>query len=247
MIEIKHLHAYYGEIEALKGINLTIEDHSITCLIGSNGAGKTTTLKSVSGMCTCKGEILLNLKDNLLTMKPKDIAKLGVIHVPEGRKIFPGLTVEENLEAGTVNWRGLRGRGIYQNELEEVFELFPRLKERRKQLGWSLSGGEQQMLAIGRGMMARPKFLMLDEPSMGLAPLVVSELFEKIVEINRKLGVSILLVEQNARLALKVSHKAYVLERGHITIEGVASELRHDPRIIESYLGALNMKRKDGR
>ena len=245
MIEIKNLHAFYGEIEALKGINLSIADKSITCLIGSNGAGKTTTLKSISGMCTAKGEILLDQNENLLTLKPKDIAKKGVIHVPEGRRIFPGLTVEENLEAGTVNWRGLRGKGNYHEELEEVFELFPRLKERRKQLGWSLSGGEQQMLAIGRGMMAKPALLMLDEPSMGLAPLVVSELFEKIVEINQKHGISILLVEQNARLALKVSHQAYVLERGQITIEGEASQLRHDPRIVESYLGALNKQRQD--
>ena len=243
MIEIKNLHAYYGEIEALKGIDLTIPDGTITCLIGSNGAGKTTTLKSISGMCACTGEILLDGDNNLLSKKPKDIAKLGVIHVPEGRRIFPGLTVEENLEAGTVNWRGLRGRGAYQSELEDVFALFPRLKERRAQLGWSLSGGEQQMLAIGRGLMAKPKVLMLDEPSMGLAPLVVAELFEKIIEIN-KLGISILLVEQNARLALKVSHHAFVLERGRITIAAPAPELRSDPRIVASYLGALNQKRR---
>lgn len=244
MIKIKNLHSYYGEIEAIRGIDLNIADNSITCLIGSNGAGKTTTLKSISGMCKCTGEILFDGQENLLKKKAKDIAKLGVIHVPEGRRIFPGLTVEENLEAGTVNWRGLGGRGDYQPQLEEVFELFPRLEERRKQLGWSLSGGEQQMLAIGRGLMAKPKVLMLDEPSMGLAPLVVAELFEKIVEIN-KLGISILLVEQNARLALKVSHQAYVLERGRISMSGEASGLRHDPRIIESYMGTMNAKRKE--
>lgn len=194
-------------------------------------------------MCACSGEILHD-GENLLKKKPKDITKRGVIHVPEGRRVFPGLTVEENLESGTVNWRGLRGRGDYSEQLKEVFELFPRLEERKKQLGWSLSGGEQQMLAIGRGLMAKPRLLLLDEPSMGLAPLVVAELFEKIVEINRR-GISILLVEQNARLALRVSHRAYVLERGRISMEGTADELKRDPRIIESYMGTMNTKRQD--
>ena len=244
MITMENLHAYYGPIEALKGISMNIEKGSITCLIGSNGAGKTTTLKSISGMCSCTGSIRLDDGTELLKLGAKKIAQRGIIHVPEGRRIFPGLTVEENLEAGTVNWRGLMGKGDYQQALEEVYALFPRLKERRSQLGWSLSGGEQQMLAIGRGLLAKPKVLMLDEPSMGLAPLVVAELFEKIVDIN-KAGQTILLVEQNARIALRVSKQAYVLERGRISMQGDAKELLRDPKIVESYLGVLNTKRKD--
>lgn len=242
MIRINNLHSFYGDIEAIKGIDMEIADKAITCLIGSNGAGKTTTLKSISGMVKATGSILLNETTDLLKKKPKDIAKAGIIHVPEGRRIFPGLTVEENLEAGTVNWRGLGGKGTYDDIMEEVFDLFPRLKERRKQLGWSLSGGEQQMLAIGRGMMAKPTLLMLDEPSMGLAPLVVAELFEKIIEINKR-GIAILLVEQNARLALKVSDQAYVLERGRISMKGDAKDLRKDPRVIESYMGSMSLKK----
>lgn len=245
MINVKNLHAFYGAIEALKGVDVTIADGAITCLIGSNGAGKTTMLKSISGKCSCAGQILLDDGTDLLKIGSRKIAQKRIIHVPEGRRIFPGLTVEENLEAGTVNWRGLKWKADFQKELEDVYNLFPRLKERRKQLGWSLSGGEQQMLAIGRGMMARPNVLMLDEPSMGLAPLVVAELFEKIVEINKRSGITILLVEQNARIALKASDYAYVLERGRISMSGKAGDLRFNPKIIESYLGALNAARRN--
>ncbi len=239
MIEIKDLHAYYGPIEALHGVNLTIGE-GITALIGSNGAGKTTLLKSISGIIRRTGSIIFkgeNGEEELIHKKPGYMAKRFIIHVPEGRHIFPGLTVEQNLETGTVNWHGFFGNKPYTAELEEVFELFPKLRERRKQLGWSLSGGEQQMLAIGRALMARPKVLMLDEPSMGLAPIVVSELFKKIVEINERMGVPVLLVEQNAKMAMRISKYTYVLDGGRIRMEGASNILREDPRVIETYLG----------
>ncbi|HBR00989.1 MAG TPA: ABC transporter ATP-binding protein [Ruminiclostridium sp.] len=236
MIKIHNLHSYYGAIEALKGIGLWVRSGKITCLIGSNGAGKTTLLKSISGAVDCKGSIKYNDSTELIGRSSQKIARLNITHVPEGRHIFPGLTVKENLEVGTINWHGFFGRMPYQKEMEEVFELFPRLKERENQLGWSLSGGEQQMLAIGRALMSRPRVLMLDEPSMGLAPVIVSELFEKITEINRQ-GTTILLVEQNARLAMKVSDYTYVIDHGRIVLEGESLEVRKDPRVIKSYLG----------
>ena len=198
MLKTQDLHAYYGPIEALKGIDITVKEGQIACLIGSNGAGKTTLLNAISG---------------------------------------PGLTVRENLEVGTINWRGPFGAPKFKEDLETVYALFPRLKERETQLAWSMSGGEQQMLAVGRALMGRPKILLLDEPSMGLAPVVVAELFEKIVDINRKLGMTILLVEQNSKIALKNSDYAYVIEEGKITMEGESIALRDDPRIRQAYLG----------
>lgn len=236
MITIKNLHAYYGTIEALKGISLNIAKGKITCLIGSNGAGKSSLLKSISGACSRTGEILFKGSD-IVALTPQKVANLGIAHVPEGRHIFPGLTVKENLEVGTVTWRGFFGNSPYNEELEDVYNLFPRLRERADQLGWSLSGGEQQMLAIGRALMARPEVLLLDEPSMGLAPLVIAELFDKIVDINRKKHLTILLVEQNAKLAMKTADYTYVLERGKITIEGPSEQVRNDARVIQSYLG----------
>jgi len=236
MLKIENLFSYYGSIEALKGINLDVEDQKITCLIGSNGAGKTTLLNSVSGCIDCTGSILYKGDTQLIGLSPQKIAKQYITHVPEGRHIFPGLTVRENLEVGTINWHGFFGNKPYHTEMEEVFALFPRLKERENQLGWSLSGGEQQMLAIGRAIMSRPKVLMLDEPSMGLAPVIVAELFEKIIEIN-KLGVTILLVEQNARLAMKVSDYTYVIDQGRIALEGESAVVREDPNVIKTYLG----------
>jgi len=241
MISVKNLHSYYGSIEALKGVDIEMEDGSITCLIGSNGAGKTTLLNSISGMIKHSGSVVVNKTEDIVNKKPKDIAQMGIIQVPEGRRIFPGLTVEENLETGTINWHGFFGNKPFTKELEDVYRLFPRLKERRKQLGWSLSGGEQQMLAIGRALMARPKVLMLDEPSMGLAPVIVAELFEKIVAIN-KLGVTILLVEQNAKLAMKISKYTYVLEQGRIKMHGESAVIREDSQIIQAYLGNLAKK-----
>ena len=234
MLKITDLHAYYGVIEALKGLNIEV-NNGITCLIGSNGAGKSTLLKSISGVVSTKGSSKMD-DTELVGMSTVKIAKLGIAHVPEGRHVFPGMSVEQNLETGTIRWHGYFGRASMKEDYERVYDLFPRLAERRKQGAWSLSGGEQQMLAIGRGLMARPKYLLLDEPSMGLAPLVIADMFERIVEVS-KTGVPILLVEQNAKMALSVSDYAYVLEQGKVTIEGAAAALKSDPRIAAAYLG----------
>lgn len=236
MLKIRDLHSYYGAIEALKGIDIDIEAGKITCLIGSNGAGKTTLLKAISNVIRSTGEISFEGR-NLLSLTPQKICKMGIVHVPESRHIFTGLSVENNLEVGTVNWHGFFGKKPYDQDMRAVFNLFPRLEERRTQLGWSLSGGEQQMLAIGRAMMARPKLLLLDEPSMGLAPVVVRDLFEKIVEINKKEGLPILLVEQNAKLALEISDHAYVINQGKVIVSGDPGELKNSPTIVQSYLG----------
>ena len=236
MLKIENLTARYGSIEALHSISLEVGAGEMVALIGANGAGKTTLLNSISGTVNTGGSITFEGKE-ILRMKAANIALMGLLQVPEGRHVFPGLTVEENLLVGTVASKGLRlSPGDNSQEMEMVFDLFPRLKERRKQLAWSMSGGEQQMLAIGRALMGKPKLLMLDEPSMGLAPIVIEELFEKIVEIN-KTGVPILMVEQNARLALKVSNRAYILDRGTITAEGPSRELLKDPKVREAYLG----------
>ena len=236
MLKTQDLHAYYGPIEALKGIDITVKEGQIACLIGSNGAGKTTLLNAISGMIKTTGSISWANRE-LTKMSCTQIAKFGIMHVPSGRHVFPGLTVRENLEVGTINWRGPFGAPKFKEDLETVYALFPRLKERETQLAWSMSGGEQQMLAVGRALMGRPKILLLDEPSMGLAPMVVAELFEKIVDINRKLGMTILLVEQNSKIALKNSDYAYVIEEGKITMEGESIALRDDPRIRQAYLG----------
>jgi branched-chain amino acid transport system ATP-binding protein len=236
MLEIKNLHAYYGNIEALHGVDLTIGSKEIVAIVGSNGAGKTTLLRSISGLITKNGEISYN-GEAIDKKSSRYIAKAGLIHVPEGRHVFPGLTVEENLAVGSVSWRGI-GRANLDGDLEKVFFLFPRLKERRKQYAWSLSGGEQQMLAIGRAIMGRPKLLMLDEPSMGLAPIVIDELFVKIVEIN-SMGVPILLVEQNALLAMSISQRAYILEGGKVALAGNSKDLLNDDRVREAYLGKV--------
>ena len=236
MLKTQDLHAYYGPIEALKGIDITVKEGQIACLIGSNGAGKTTLLNAISGMIKTTGSISWANRE-LTKMSCTQIAKFGIMHVPSGRHVFPGLTVRENLEVGTINWRGPFGAPTFKEDLETVYALVPRLKERETQLAWSMSGGEQQMLAVGRALMGRPKILLLDEPSMGLAPVVVAELFEKIVDINRKLGMTILLVEQNSKIALKNSDYAYVIEEGKITMEGESIALRDDPRIRQAYLG----------
>ena len=238
MLKITDLHAYYGPIEALKGVSLEVGTGKIVCLIGSNGAGKTTLLNSISGMIKTTGSIKWD-DTELIHLSCTKIAKSGIMHVPSGRHVFPGLTVKENLEVGTINWRGPFGAPRFKEDIEQVYSLFPRLKERENQLAWSMSGGEQQMLAVGRALMGRPKILLLDEPSMGLAPVVVAELFERIVEINRQLGMTILLVEQNAKIALKNSNYAYVIEEGKITIECESASLRDDPRIRQAYLGKL--------
>jgi branched-chain amino acid transport system ATP-binding protein len=236
MLKIKNLVASYGHIEALHNVNMEVGDKEIVALIGSNGAGKTTMLNSISGHVKVSGEIEYN-GVSINSKKPHSIASMGILQVPEGRHVFPGLTVEQNLTVGIVVHRGMKlTKGNISEDIEMIYETFPRLKERRKQLAWSLSGGEQQMLVIGRAMMGHPKLLMMDEPSMGLAPLVIEEVFEKIVEIN-KAGTPVLLVEQNASLALQVSNRAYIIERGNITLSGDSKDLIKDERVREAYLG----------
>jgi len=235
MLNIKNLCAFYGSIQALYDIDIEVHERTIVCLIGANGAGKSTLLKSISGMVQHTGTVEWDGED-ITSYNSVQIARRGIMHVPEGRHVFPGLTVEENLEVGTINWRGFFGKRRDADELAYVYDMFPRLKERRNQLSWSLSGGEQQMLAIGRALMGRPKILLLDEPSMGLAPLIIEELFEKIVAINEK-GTPILMVEQNASMALEISDYAYVINQGRIEISGTADEVLHDDRVISAYLG----------
>ncbi len=233
LLEAKDLNVYYGAIHALQGVSFTVDEGEIVSLIGANGAGKSTTLKTISGLLRPRvGDVLLR-GESLKTMPAQDIVRRGVIHVPEGRKIFAPLTVQENLEMGAFT---RNDQAEIRQSMERVFQSFPRLKERLGQFGGTLSGGEQQMLAIGRGMMARPKVLLLDEPSMGLAPILVEEIFSIIKEINSQ-GVAILLVEQNALMALSVANRGYVLETGRIVLEGTGQELLQNPQVMKAYLG----------
>jgi branched-chain amino acid transport system ATP-binding protein len=232
MLEVRDLHVYYGEIHALKGISFTVSQGEIVTLLGSNGAGKTTTLRTLSGLLPARrGDVRLE-GASLLGIAPHDVVLKGITHVPEGRRIFNRLTVVENLEMGAYT-RGDPGIG---QDLEQVFAVFPRLKERRAQVAGTLSGGEQQMLAIGRALMARPRLLLLDEPSMGLAPVLVEQIFETVQTINRQ-GVTILLVEQNAAMALSIAGRGYVLETGQLALEGSARELADNPEVRRAYLG----------
>ncbi|MDA8240240.1 MAG: ABC transporter ATP-binding protein [Nitrospiraceae bacterium] len=231
MLKLEAVHAHYGPIEALRGIELEIPRGEIVSLIGSNGAGKSTCLMTISGVLKpSSGKIELK-GGNIVGMSPHRIVERGISQVPEGRRIFPKLTVLENLEMGAF----LR-RGKLTELVEDVFRLFPILKERARQYGGTLSGGEQQMLAIGRALMAKPEILLLDEPSLGLAPIMVSKIFRTIEEINRK-GVTVLLVEQNARAALKLSNRGYVLEGGMITLEGRSEDLLDNEKVRHAYLG----------
>ena len=233
MLEIKDLHVFYGAIHALKGISLTVGDGELVSLIGANGAGKTTTLHTISGLLrSASGSITLDGTD-LQSVPANSIIRLGLAHVPEGRHVFAQMTVEENLKMGAYSISD--AKRVAEN-MERVYGHFPRLKERRRQLAGTLSGGEQQMLAVGRALMSRPKLMMLDEPSLGLAPLVVQDIFSIIREINRQ-GVTVLLVEQNANMALKIADLAYVLETGTITMSGTGAELLADSRVKEAYLG----------
>ena len=233
LLEVQDLNVYYGAIHALQGISFTVNEGEIVTLIGANGAGKTTTLSTISGLLRPRrGSVRFKGQD--ISMLPAEqIVRQGISHVPEGRKIFAPLTVQENLEMGAFT---RTDRGEIEQSLQRVFASFPRLKERLHQLGGTLSGGEQQMLATGRGLMSRPTLLLLDEPSMGLSPILVEEIFKIIQEINSQ-GTSILLVEQNALMALSVAHRAYVLETGRITLEGAAKELRENPQVKAAYLG----------
>ncbi len=232
MLDVRDLHVYYGEIHALKGISFRVAQGEIVTLLGNNGAGKTTTLRTLSGLLTPRrGEVLLD-GASLVGAPPHGIVLKGITHVPEGRRIFNRLTVLENLEMGayTRSDRGIAG------DMERAFAVFPRLKERRSQVAGTLSGGEQQMLAIGRALMAKPRLLLLDEPSMGLAPVLVEQIFETVQAINRQ-GVTILLVEQNAAMALSIAGRGYVLETGEIALAGPAADLAGNPEVRRAYLG----------
>ncbi len=234
MLEFDNVEVFYGKVQALCGINLTVAEGEIVALLGNNGAGKTTTLSTASALVKSQsGKVTFNGAD-ITKANPWDVVGAGLIHVPEGRRIFSTLTVQENLQLGGYL---TKDRALVAQRIERVYELLPLLEQRRLQQGGTLSGGEQQMLAIGRGLVAGPKMLMLDEPSMGLAPLIVAQVMQVISEI-RDQGTTVLLVEQNARAALKVTDRAYVIAGGLTTIEGRASDLIADPRIIDAYLGA---------
>ena len=234
MLEIRELEVAYGSIVALHKISLQVQKGKIITLVGSNGAGKSTTLKAISGLIRARiGKILFE-GDDITNRPPHRIVELGLTHVPEGRMIFSNLTVLENLQMGA--YRRTDRPGI-KADFDYVYSVFPRLKERAKQMAGTLSGGEQQMLAIGRALMSKPRFLMLDEPSLGIAPILVKSIFEKIVEINRELGITILLVEQNANLALEISNYGYVLETGRIILEDESARLKTNSQVKEAYLG----------
>lgn len=233
MLKIDSINVYYGAIHALKGISVDVEEGEIVTLIGANGAGKSTTLRTISGLLKPKSGQVMFEGNNIAAMPVQSIVKLGISQVPEGRRIFANMSVLENLELGAY----IRSDGAdIQKDMETVFERFPRLAERRDQMAGTLSGGEQQMLAMGRALMSRPRLLLLDEPSMGLAPLLVKEIFSIIKEINET-GTTILLVEQNANMALSIAHKAYVLETGRITLSGTAKELAESEAVRKAYLG----------
>jgi branched-chain amino acid transport system ATP-binding protein len=233
MLELHDVHTFYGSIEALKGISIEVNEGEIVTLIGANGAGKSTTLRSISGLTPPRlGSIRFEGKEIGATPAP-DIVRLGISQSPEGRKVFQRMSVRENLDLGAF----LRRDDRVQDDMDRVFDLFPRLKERENQKGGTMSGGEQQMLAIGRALMADPKLLLLDEPSMGLAPILVERIYETIAEINRQ-GTTILLVEQNANFALDVSARGYVLETGHVAVSDESDKLRENPEVQAAYLGA---------
>ena len=233
MLKIDNIHVYYGAIHALKGVSLEVKAGEIVTLIGANGAGKSTTLRTVSGLLAPKSGSISFLGENIAGMPAHEIVKHGISQVPEGRRIFAEMSVQENLEMGAFTRKDKVG---VEKDFEIVYNRFPRLKERRKQQAGTLSGGEQQMLAMGRALMSRPKLLLLDEPSMGLAPLLIKEIFSIIEDINRE-GTTVLLVEQNANMALSIAHRAYVMETGRITLQGAAKELAASEDVRKAYLG----------
>ncbi|NSL52824.1 ABC transporter ATP-binding protein [Calidifontibacillus erzurumensis] len=234
MLKVDQIDVFYGNIQALKGVSLEVHEGEIVTLIGANGAGKSTLLKTLSGLLKPKNGDIQYLGESIAGKPAQAIVKAGISHVPEGRRVFANMTVEENLELGAF----LRKDKEVRNDMEKVYAIFPRLLERRKQLAGTLSGGEQQMLAMGRAIMARPKLLLLDEPSMGLAPLMVKTIFNIIEEINST-GTTILLVEQNAHMALSIANRAYVIETGRVVISGEAKELQASDEIKQAYLGGL--------
>jgi branched-chain amino acid transport system ATP-binding protein len=238
MLRINSVNTYYGKVHALKDVSLHLGEGEIVTLIGANGAGKTTILNTISGVPpAAAGEILFR-GEAVAALAPDRIVKLGISQVPEGRQVFKPLSVEDNLELGAyLRYRASEKRAAIHKDMEQVFMLFPRLEERRSQLAGTMSGGEQQMLAIGRAMMAKPKLLLLDEPSMGLAPLVVQEIFKVLERLRRDTGMTILLVEQNAKAALKLADRGYVLETGRVILEGVAAQLMENADVKRAYLG----------
>ncbi len=233
LLDVKDINVYYGAIHALQGVSFNVEQGEIVSLIGANGAGKSTTLRTISGLLRSRTGSISYKGENISTIPAEQIVQKGISHVPEGRKIFAPLTVRENLEMGAYT---RKDPVEIQNSMQRVFTSFPRLKERINQLGGTLSGGEQQMLATGRGLMSLPDLLLLDEPSMGLSPILVEEIFRIIKEINSQ-GTSILLVEQNALMALSISHRAYVLETGRIVLQGKSEEIKNNPQVKSAYLG----------
>ena len=234
MFEIRDVHVAYGSVTALRGVSLEVHPGEIVCLLGANGAGKSTTLRTVSGLLhPLRGEVLLRGQP-IHRLSAEAIAKLGISHVPEGRRVFPGLTVRENLVLGASN-RPVRRQEL-EDDMAQMYHSFPDLERLKHALGWTLSGGQQQMLAIARGLMARPQVLLMDEPSLGLAPILVQEVFRVIKEINTR-GTTVLLVEQNASMALAISHRGYVMETGQIVLQGAAQDLLRDPQVKDAYLG----------
>ncbi len=233
MLELRNIHTYYGNIRAVRGISITVNENEMVCMIGANGAGKSTTLMTASGIYTpVEGSVHFDGND-ITTISAEERVILGISQVPEGRLIFPDMSVLENLDLGAYSRKDKDG---IKNDLDRIFQFFPILQNRQKQRGGSLSGGEQQMLAIGRALMSKPKLLLLDEPSLGLAPLIVKQIFEIIQQINAD-GTTILLVEQNAQIALQVTDRGYVMETGEITIEGTSADLLADERVRQAYLG----------
>jgi len=234
LLKLSALEANYGAVRALQGISMDVEEGAVVALLGANGAGKSTTLKAISGMVQPSAGGIEFAGESLVGKTPNQIVSMGIAHVPEGRRIFKDLTVSENLRMGAYSRSDKQG---IAQDLDMVLELFPRLSERSRQLGGSLSGGEQQMLAIGRGIMARPKLLLLDEPSLGLAPLIIADIFATLRKINHEHGVTLLVVEQNANVALKNAGFGYVLRVGRVAVEGSSAELRENKEVIESYMG----------
>ena len=232
LLEVEDIRTFYGNIEALKGVSLAVEEGEIVTLIGSNGAGKSTTLRSISGLTPPRSGSIRLAGREISELPPQDIVQLGISQSPEGRKCFPRMTVRENLDMGAY----LRRDKSVSEDLDRVFELFPRLQERERQKAGTMSGGEQQMLAIGRALMARPRLLLLDEPSMGISPILTERIYDTIAEINRQ-GTTILLVEQNANFALGVSQRGYVLETGRVVLSNDSAALKEDPEVQKAYLG----------
>lgn len=235
MLAVKGINVYYGSIHAIRDVSFHVDEGEIVTLIGANGAGKTTTMHAISGLLKPKSGEIVYCGQTISRMEAHKIIRLGLAQVPEGRRVFSGLTVQQNLQMGTYTRRD--GKDAIQADFDMVYDLLPRLKERRSQAAGTLSGGEQQMLAIGRALMCRPKMLLLDEPSMGLSPLLVKEIFKIIRDVNRN-GVTVLLVEQNAKMALEIANRAYVLETGTIKMEGEATELANNIEVRKAYLGA---------